>query len=104
MSSSFRASGSYISLPRGINLMSQDLLAEPATPNLPVHASEHARLPLSYKNAKAALAKCTTIDECRRWQDKAAALASYALMAKENDLFTLARRVQLRWRVTAGFC
>jgi hypothetical protein len=75
--------------------MSRELHEEAATPNLPVHASEANRLPMSYKNAKAALAKCTTVDECRNWQDKAAAIASYALMAKDNELLTSARRVQL---------
>jgi hypothetical protein len=32
----------------------------------------HAKLPATYEAARASLEKCSSIDECRRWADKAA--------------------------------
>ena len=40
-----------------------------------------ARLPRTYEAARAALAECQQLDECKDWADKAAALASYAKQA-----------------------
>jgi len=61
-----------------------------------------ARLPLSYQRACAALARCDHVDECKRWGDQAAALASYARQAKDDALETLARRIRARALRRAG--
>jgi hypothetical protein len=55
-----------------------------------------AQLPVNYEAAKAALAACDDIDECKDWADKAAALASYSRQAKDKDLFHKAHRIQVR--------
>ena len=55
-----------------------------------------ARLPEVYEHAKAALARCVSVDECKDWSDKAQALASYARQAGDQELFNHARRVQAR--------
>ena len=55
-----------------------------------------ARLPTNYAKAKSALAKCTKIDECKDWADKAAALASYAAQAEDDALENLSRRIRAR--------
>ena len=55
-----------------------------------------ARLPEAYEDAKAALARCVSVDECKDWSDKAQALASYARQAGDRELFNHARRVQAR--------
>ena len=55
-----------------------------------------ARLPVAYENAKTALAECSRIDECQDWADKAAALASYARQAKDDQLRKMAERIQAR--------
>jgi hypothetical protein len=57
---------------------------------------DHAKLPAVYSAAKAALAKCESLDECKDWSDKAAALASYAKQAKDDELLNHARRIQIR--------
>ncbi len=64
------------------------------TPNLPTIAN--ARLPETYERAKAALIQCQRIDECRKWTNKAHALAAYARMAKDDALFKMAVRIQAR--------
>lgn len=55
-----------------------------------------ATLPSTYVDAKTALAKCDQVDECKKWADKAAALASYAKQAKDEQLLDFARRIRLR--------
>ncbi|WP_024516801.1 hypothetical protein [Bradyrhizobium sp. Tv2a-2] len=55
-----------------------------------------ARLPATYEQAKIALASCASIDECQDWANKAEALASYAKMADDDSLRTLADRIQAR--------
>lgn len=55
-----------------------------------------ARLPATYEAAKAALAICMRVDECKDWADKMAALASYAKQADDDALYKLARRIQGR--------
>lgn len=55
-----------------------------------------ARLPETYEQAKNLLAKCDKIDECKDWADKAAALGSYARMAKDETLWKMAQRIQAR--------
>ncbi len=69
-------------------------------PNLPANW-ENAPLPETYETAKAALAKCLRIDECRDWANKAEALASYARQSKNDGLHRLAYKIQARatWRM-----
>ena len=68
-----------------------------STINLPVHLrTSDAPLPKSYEAAKAALANCTSLDECRDWADKAEALASYARQADDATLVQYAHRIQAR--------
>jgi hypothetical protein len=55
-----------------------------------------ARLPASYEHAKQALAECVSLDECQSWADKAAALASYAKQAKDDELMKQAIRIRDR--------
>ena len=62
--------------------------------NLP--SVSNAILPKSYEAAKAALAECTKIDECKDWADKAAALASYARQANDDELQKYAQRIRAR--------
>jgi ATP-dependent Clp protease ATP-binding subunit ClpA len=59
-------------------------------------AIRDARLPQTYEVAKQAIEKCLQIDECQDWADKAAALASYARQSKDEELRTMARRIQER--------
>lgn len=61
-----------------------------------------ARLPETYENAKAALANCAQIDECKDWADKAAALASYAKQAEDLELERMAARIRARAMRRAG--
>lgn len=55
-----------------------------------------ARLPATYQAAQKAIAKCSRIDECKSWSDKAAALASYARQARDHTLRMMAERIQAR--------
>jgi hypothetical protein len=55
-----------------------------------------AKLPARYEAAKVALASCADIDECKDWADKAAALASYAKQAEDDELLKHSRRIQAR--------
>jgi hypothetical protein len=63
--------------------------------NLP-EAVSRARLPATYMDAKAALAKCERIDECKDWADKAEAMASYARQSGDTELRKMADRIQAR--------
>jgi len=69
----------------------------PATINV-----AHARLPVSYEQAKAALANCDSLDECSDWANRAEALASYARQADDDSLRQLADRIQARAVRRAG--
>ncbi len=53
-----------------------------------------ADLPALYTNAKNALAECLDVDEVRRWDNKAAALATYAKMAKDPTLGNIVNRLR----------
>lgn len=55
-----------------------------------------APLPAVYEQAKSILAECATIDECRDWSDRAAALASYAKQANDETLEQKARMIRNR--------
>jgi hypothetical protein len=55
-----------------------------------------ATLPGTYVEARTALAKCDRVDECKSWADKAAALASYAKQADDDQMLVMARRIQCR--------
>lgn len=71
--------------------------------SLPDHINiARAGLPQTYEAAKVALAKCAKIDECKEWADKAQALASYARMADDDELFKMAVRIQARAVRRAG--
>lgn len=71
--------------------------AVPATIN-----AASARLPQTYETAKTALANCVQIDECRDWADKAAALASYAKQANDDEMMKMAVRIRDRAIRRAG--
>lgn len=58
--------------------------------------TQTARLPAAYEAAKVALARCTNIDECQTWANKAQALASYARQADDDTLQKQAMRIQSR--------
>ena len=55
-----------------------------------------ARLPETYQAAQQALAKCSSLDECQEWADKAEAMASYAKQAKDDSLRKMCDRIQAR--------
>lgn len=61
-----------------------------------------ARLPQTYEAARAALAECSEVDECKDWADKAAALASYAKQADDDQLERMAQRIRARAIRRAG--
>lgn len=69
----------------------------PATVN-----AANARLPQTYENAKTALANCAQLDECQDWADKAAALASYAKQANDDEMMKMATRIRDRAIRRAG--
>lgn len=65
----------------------------------PIH---EARLPETYEAARTALSQCSSVDECQSWADKAAALASYARQAKDDQLEKMAQRIRARAIRRAG--
>lgn len=67
----------------------------------PLQVSQ-ARIPQTYANAKSALYTCASIDECQQWADKAAALASYAKQAEDEELMKMAIRIRDRAVRRAG--
>ena len=71
--------------------------------NLPSTISvSGASLPQTYQAAQAALAQCSQVDECKDWADKAAALASYARQAEDQELERMAQRIRARAIRRAG--
>ena len=69
---------------------------------LPARLIANAKLPGLYVAARAAIEKCTRIDECKDWADKAVALASYARQVKDERLKNDAVRIQERALKQAG--
>lgn len=61
-----------------------------------------ARLPSTYHAAKRAISQCASLDECKDWADKAAALASYAKQAQDDQLEQMAKRIRARATRRAG--
>lgn len=61
-----------------------------------------ARLPSTYNAAKRAISQCASLDECKDWSDKAAALASYAKQAQDDQLEQMAKRIRARATRRAG--
>lgn len=57
---------------------------------------ERAKLPTTYTEAKHALSRCMRVDECKRWADKAAALASYAKQSRDEQMMDMAKRIRAR--------
>jgi hypothetical protein len=55
-----------------------------------------AKLPGNYTAAKQAVAQCVRVDECKRWADKAVALAAYARQSRDKKLLNDAQRIQNR--------
>lgn len=49
-----------------------------------------------YSAARVALEKCTRIDECKDWADKAEALASYAKQSDDQTMHQMANRIRAR--------
>jgi hypothetical protein len=60
------------------------------------------QLPASYVAARTALAECQSVDECKDWADKAAALAAYAKQAEDIELEQMAARIRARAMRRAG--
>ena len=63
---------------------------------VPTLSNANAPLPQRYEAARAAIAECERIDECKDWSDKAAAMAVYARQAKDDGLRVMAVRIQAR--------
>lgn len=61
-----------------------------------------ANLPATYEAARRALSECSEVDECKDWADKAAALASYARQANDDQLERMAHRIRARAIRRAG--
>jgi hypothetical protein len=75
----------------------------PAGDNLPATIdADNAKLPASYERAKQALAECESIDECKTWADKAAALAAYGRMQGDTELEKQALRIRVHAARRAG--
>jgi len=53
-------------------------------------------LPAKYEAAKVALMECNSVDECKDWADKAAALASYARQSQDDEMEKTAMRIRAR--------
>jgi hypothetical protein len=67
-------------------------MSHPTSANLPAVAP--SGFPVSYEEARQAIAKCESPFECRTMADKAAAMAVYARMRDDADLLNRAVRLQ----------
>lgn len=79
-------------------MKTQNIADESAAGNTPVALPDikTAQLPALYEAAKTALAQCATIDECRTWADRMAALASYGKQSEDEALMSHAMRIRAR--------
>jgi hypothetical protein len=59
-------------------------------------------LPTNYVAAKAALAACRRVDECKTWADKALALKSYAKQMRDAALEDMAQKIRDRAVLRGG--
>lgn len=60
------------------------------------HLTGPVNYPAVYLNAKQALAECVSLDECKDWKDKGAAMRVYAAQIEDDELGKLAKRVVAR--------
>ena len=67
-----------------------------------VPAIADAKLPMNYAAARKAIQQCAQIDECKDWADKAAALASYAKQADDEQLLKQCMRIKARATYRCG--
>jgi hypothetical protein len=81
--------------------MSVAEVIDPPKPKLPTARSD-APLPITYTEARAALERCDSVDECQNWASKAEALSSYARQARDHELERLAKRIRARAVRRAG--
>lgn len=65
-------------------------------------AIKEAPLPIRYDAAVKAVAACESLDECKDWADRAAALASYYRQSKDIAMEESARRIRLRAKRRVG--
>jgi len=72
----------------------------PVTPtallNKGVAEAPEIQLPKLYLAARQAIEACASIDECKEWADKSAALRAYAVMRDDVALTSYAQRIHLR--------
>lgn len=61
-----------------------------------IYTPDSAPLPINYEAARKALAECVSIDECKEWRDRAAAIASYAFQKRDRTMFDAAERIKAR--------
>lgn len=64
--------------------------------------AKQLRLPINYQAAKRALIECEHVDECRDWANRAEAMATYAHLARDEQMEVIAKRVRLRAIARAG--
>jgi len=50
----------------------------------------------NYESAKLAIAACATADECKEWQNRAAAMKEYARQANDEEMVAHAHRIKAR--------
>jgi hypothetical protein len=55
---------------------------------------DQAKLPAQYEAARAAIVACKSIDECKEWADKSAALAGYYRLARDETAVQEMRALQ----------
>jgi hypothetical protein len=81
-------------LHRTLSVLTAEQAHVPLSPDAP--SGRGARMPVNYEKARAALAECVRLDECKAWRDKAQAIASYAKQARNDDLAVMAIRIKAR--------
>ena len=61
-----------------------------------IPVASKAALPEKYSAAKLAIKEADSVDECKSWADKSAALGSYARQSQDKDLERMAMRIRAR--------